>query len=197
MKQLTALLCLLSLAGAGNAQRLQTGVTGSMEFFSIKGDGIKSGLKPGYNVGLYTQWKLAQSWKIRTEVLFTQKNIEAGNDFKEVFPQASLSTVQSSILINAITIPLLVNHSIGRNWSVLAGPQYMHAVDVDEKLLREGKFAFKKNDWSIVGGVQLQLTSALSMQARYTYGLTDLNTISDARPWKSRSVSLGIGWKFL
>jgi hypothetical protein len=168
-----------------------------MEFFSIKGDGLKPGLKPGYNVGLYAQWKIAEDWKIRTEVLFSQKNIEAAGNFKDVFPQAALSSVQSSILLNAVSIPLLLQRSIGRNWSILAGPQYMYAVDVDEKLLREGKFAFRKYDWSIVGGVQLQLTTALSMQGRFTYGLTDLNTISDARAWRSRSISLGIGWRFL
>jgi len=197
MKQLTALLSLLVLVNTVNAQRLQVGVTGSMDLFSIKGDGIKPGFKAGYNAGLYAQWKIAQQWKIRTEVLFTQKNIEASGDFKEVFPQASLSSVQSSVLLNAITIPLLVSRSIGRNWSVLAGPQYMIATDVDEKLLREGKFAFRKYDLSAVAGVQLQLTSALSMQGRFTYGLTDMNRISDARSWKSRSISFGFGWRFL
>lgn len=197
MKQLTAIFCLLWVSGGIHAQRLQAGVTGSMEFFSVKGDGIRSGYKPGYNVGLYGQWKISDDWKLRTEVLFTQKNLEAGADFKNVYPQASLSNFESSIILNAVSIPLLINRSIGRNWSVYAGPQFMYVTDVDEKLLRDEKTAFSKSDWSAVGGIQLQVTSSLSMQGRFTYGFSDLNKISDSRSWKSRSISLGIGWRFL
>lgn len=196
-KQLTFLLCCLSLIGTASAQRLQFGATGSMDFFSVKGDGISPSFKPGYNAGVYFQWKINRQWKIRPELLFTQKNLETSADFKEVFPQTALSNVQSSVLLNAITVPLLISHSIGRNWSLLAGPEYMYAIDSDENLMSDGKMAFKEHSLSVVGGVQWQWTSALCMQGRYTYGLTNLSAMSDKHPWKSRSLSLGISWRIL
>jgi hypothetical protein len=58
--------------------------------------------------------------------------------------------------------------------------------------LQNGKDAFKKGDFSMLGGAQLNL-GPLKAGARYVVGLTDINDISTQSKWKNQGFQLYAG----
>lgn len=179
------------------AQKPDVGVTGYLDIFSLKGDGISGSARAGYNAGIFADWKIYNRWHLRPEVLFTQKNASAGGDFKDVFPDLSRSTVTSSITLRGVAVPVLVGYQVTPNWTLLAGPQYTRYLTTEERLLRDDQAAFRNEEWGISGGVKWKLSKAFQLQGRYSKGFTNLNAVSGNRPWKSRAVSLGLSWRLL
>ena len=62
----------------------------------------------------------------------------------------------------------------------------------DKNLLQNGADAFKKGDFSMLGGVQLKL-SAIRITGRYAIGLNNINDIDNKDQWKSQGFQVIIG----
>ncbi|MFT4024543.1 MAG: porin family protein, partial [Flavihumibacter sp.] len=178
-------------------QKPEVGVTGQLDMYSIKGDGLQKSFHIGYNAGIYADWKIYRKWSFQPQVLFTQKNIQVGSDFKDKFPDISRGSIESVATLRGVTVPLQLGYAFTEQFSILAGPQYTRIVDAEAKLLRDDKKAFGKEDWGITGAAQWKLSKSFRLQARYTKGFSNLNTFSEQRTWKSRSMSLGLSWKLL
>ena len=80
--------------------------------------------------------------------------------------------------------------------SIEAGPQFAILKEKNVSLLENGKDAFKKGDFSMLGGVQLKFSS-IRIYGRYALGLSNLNDIDDKDKWKSQSFQVGIGLAIL
>jgi hypothetical protein len=74
------------------------------------------------------------------------------------------------------------------------GPQYGILIDKNETLLKNGQQAFKNGDFSMVGGVSLNL-NPVRIYGRYNIGLSNINDIDDKDSWRSQQIQLGIGLK--
>jgi hypothetical protein len=59
-------------------------------------------------------------------------------------------------------------------------------------LLQNGQDAFKQGDFSLVGGVQLNLLR-FRIYGRYVGGLTDVKNIQASDTWKASAIQLGVG----
>ena len=66
-------------------------------------------------------------------------------------------------------------------------------MNKDKTFIANGKDAFKTGDFSMLGGIQLNITK-IRVYARYSVGLSNLNDIDDKEKWKSQSVQLGVGF---
>jgi hypothetical protein len=62
----------------------------------------------------------------------------------------------------------------------------------DKNLLQNGADAFKKGDFSMLGGVQLKL-SAIRVTGRYVIGLNNISDIDNKDQWKSQGFQLSLG----
>jgi hypothetical protein len=58
--------------------------------------------------------------------------------------------------------------------------------------LRVGGDALKNKDFSMLAGVQLNL-SKLSVFGRYSFGLSEINVSTVQESWKSKMLQAGIG----
>ncbi|MFM2326533.1 MAG: hypothetical protein RIR31_735, partial [Bacteroidota bacterium] len=90
------------------------------------------------------------------------------------------------------SIPLLLNYNAGKLITLQAGPQFGILINKSNTLVQNGKDAFKGGDFSMLGGVQLNI-SHLKIYGRYLIGLNNLNDIDNQDKWKNQSVQLGIG----
>jgi hypothetical protein len=72
------------------------------------------------------------------------------------------------------------------------GPQFGVLLNEDRTLLQNGEEAFKGNDFSMVGGVTLNLRP-LRIYGRYNVGLNNLNDVDNRDNWKSQQIQLGVG----
>jgi hypothetical protein len=69
-------------------------------------------------------------------------------------------------------------------------------MNQNANLLQNGKNAFKNGDFSILGGLQLEV-SKFRIYGRYVVGLNNLNDIDKMDEWKNQSLQIGIGLTIL
>jgi len=68
-------------------------------------------------------------------------------------------------------------------------------MNKDNTLLQNGKQAFKNGDFSMLAGIQLNI-SKVRLYGRYGVGLSELNDIDNQDKWKSQTIHLGLGLTF-
>jgi hypothetical protein len=73
-----------------------------------------------------------------------------------------------------------------------AGPAFSVLIDQSKNFLQNGADAFKKGDFSMIGGAQVRL-SKLYLSGRYVVGLANINDIDDKEKWKSQAIQLSVG----
>jgi hypothetical protein len=90
----------------------------------------------------------------------------------------------------------LLDYKLSKFFTLQAGPQFGVLIDQNKNLLDNGKDAFKKGDFSMLGGVQLQVAS-FRIYGRYALGLSNLNDIDNKDKWRSQSFQVGVGFAIL
>ena len=58
-----------------------------------------------------------------------------------------------------------------------------------------GKEAFKKGDFSLVGGAQLNIANIV-IGGRYVVGLTDIKDLPSGEKWKNQGFQVYAGFRF-
>jgi hypothetical protein len=186
---LSALLVITSLAT--RAQGFHLGIKAGANLFKVDGQSFSSQYKFGYSVGAFSQLNFTSSWGIQPELLFNQTNYRTGTEFSSIYPNG-VGDVKGKL--NYLTIPVLLNFRPIPFLSILAGPQFGILLNQDKSLVANGKDAFKKGDFSLVGGAQLNLAS-LMVGARYVVGLNDINNVSTNYSWKNQGWQLYAGFR--
>jgi hypothetical protein len=65
-------------------------------------------------------------------------------------------------------------------------------IQQDKTFLQNGGEAFKKGDFSLVGGAQIKF-SAIRISGRYVVGLNNINDIDNQDQWKSQGFQVSLG----
>ena len=68
-------------------------------------------------------------------------------------------------------------------------------MNKDNTVLQNGKQAFKNGDFSMLAGIQLNI-SKVRLYGRYAIGLSELNDIDNQDKWKSQTIQLGLALIF-
>jgi hypothetical protein len=183
---LTAAISIVSFSAF--SQGFKIGAKGGATMNKITGQTFKEEFSYGYHVGGFATIGLGKRFAIQPEVLFNQVNVDTSNKFSAIYQFNKLSGVQ----LKYISIPLLLNYNAGKLITLQAGPQFGILINKSNTLVQNGKDAFKGGDFSMLGGVQLNI-SHLKIYGRYLIGLNNLNDIDNQDKWKNQSVQLGIG----
>jgi hypothetical protein len=174
------------------AQGIHLGVKGGANIFKVDGQGYDQGFHFGYNVGAFAELNFTSSWGIQPELLWNQTNYRTGSDFHNVVP-GGVDDVKGKL--NYLSVPLLLSYRPVKLISLQAGPQFGILLNQDKNLVNNTKDAFKKGDFSLVGGVQLNLAN-LVVGGRYVVGLTDINDVTDDQKWKNQGFQVYAGFRF-
>jgi hypothetical protein len=103
----------------------------------------------------------------------------------------------ASVKLDYLSIPLLLNYRLGGGFlSLQAGPQFGILIDKDNSLLQNTSNAFKKGDFSMLGGVQLKV-GAFRINGRYFVGLNNINDLTKDNKWKNQGFQLSVGLALL
>lgn len=170
------------------AQGLKFGIKGGASLNKITGQSFKEQFSFGYHVGAFATIKLTSKLGIQPEVLFNQTNVDTSNKFSDVYAFNKVNGVK----LNQLLIPILLNYSPSNIFSIQVGPQFGVLMNKDKTFIQNGKDAFKNTDFSMLGGVQLNL-SKFRVYGRYAIGISNLNDIDNKEKWKSQSIQLGVG----
>jgi hypothetical protein len=191
MKSKILLIALIFTVSAlsASAQGFKLGVKGGADIHKIDGKAFKDQFSYGYHVGGFAQIGLSPKFGIQPEVMFSQVNVDTSEQFSEIYDFNSVSKVK----LQYLKLPLLLNYSPNPFVTLQAGPQYGILLDNNSSLVKNGKDAFTKGDFSMLGGVQLNI-SKIKIYGRYAVGLNNINDIDDQDKWKNQNIQLGVGF---
>ena len=185
------LLAALFMSSALMAQ-FHIGIKGGTNITKIDGQSFKDKFEYGYHIGGFAEIGLGEKFGIQSEVLFNQYSSTVDSNYHHVYEDV-FSSDQGKVKLNYLSIPLMLNYKlIGNFLSLQAGPQFSILMKQDKSLLQNGADAFKKGDFSMLGGVQLKL-SAIRITGRYAIGLNNINDIDNKDDWKSQGFQVSLG----
>lgn len=169
------------------AQKISIGIKGGANLGKISGQSFKDEFSLGYQVGGFVGINFGIIG-IQPEVLFTQTNVDTSSNFSSIYQFNHINDIQ----LKSLSIPIMLNLNLNKFLTIQAGPQFGILLDQNKNLLQNGKDAFKSGNFSLAGGIQLNL-SKFKIYGRYVGGLTNLDNVGDADSWKAQNIQLGIG----
>lgn len=187
-KKIIAFAALLFICSAGFSQGFTIGAKGGVNLGKISGKAFKDNYTLGYQIGGFVTVPIAGKLAIQPEVLFTQTNVDTASGFDQIYQFNNIGNTK----LNALTIPIMLNFNLNKYLTLQAGPQFGVILDQDKSLLQNGEDAFKTRDFSLAGGVQLNITK-IRVYGRFVSGLTNLDNVGDKENWKTSSIQLGLG----
>lgn len=187
--KLSAFVVFIFLAQASMAQ-FSVGIKAGANITKVDGKSFKDEFKYGYHLGGFVNIGLGGRLSVQPEVLFNQYQTKTDSSFKSIYQNAFSGT--SDIKLNYLSIPLLLNYKLGSLLSLQAGPMFSVLIDQNKNLLQNGSDAFKKGDFSMLGGAQISL-GKIKLNGRYVIGLNNINDIDNQDKWKNQGWQLSVG----
>ena len=189
MKFLFAALILGTSASTVVAQDFEAGIKAGAEIHKIDGKAFADEFSYGYHAGAFAQLKFGKKWGIQPEVLFSSVKVDTSSSFSSVYDFNNVKDVK----LQYLKIPLFLTYNPNPFVTLQVGPQYGILLQKDKSLLKNGQAAFSSGDFSIVGGMQLNIAK-LRIYGRYAVGLNNINDIDDQDKWKNQNIQVGIGY---
>jgi hypothetical protein len=190
-KFILPLLAALLLSQALMAQ-FHIGVKAGANISKLDGVSFKNQFRYGYHIGGFAEIGLGEKIGLQPEVLFSQVSTSLDSNYKNIY-QDFFNSDQSKVRLGYLSIPVLLNYKlIGNFLSLQAGPQFGILINKNEKLVKNGVEAFKSGDFSMVGGVQVKL-STVRLSGRYVVGLNDISDIGNRDRWKNQGLQFSLG----
>jgi hypothetical protein len=187
--KLLTIALLVFISSSAISQGLHLGIKGGANLGKISGKSFKDEFNLGYHVGAFATIGLGEKFAIQPEVVFNQTNTDTSTKFSEIY--SGFNHI-NDIELHYLSIPVLLNYNINKIITLQAGPQFGILLDQNKNLLQNGEDAFKSGEFSLVGGLQLNLLK-FRIYGRYVGGLTDLKNIQAADTWKASAIQLGVG----
>jgi hypothetical protein len=185
-------LMVICVAGA-QAQGFQLGVKGGANIYKIDGTALNDQFKYSYSIGGFAVIKLSKHVGIQPEVLWNEYQTRTTTDANTVY--SDLWT-DKNITLNYLSIPLLLNLSPAKIITFQIGPQFGILINQSQTFATNTADAFKKGDFSMIGGVQLNL-AWFKLGARYVVGLNNISDVPNTNTWKSQGFQAYIGVKII
>ena len=192
---------LVSLAAAvlifstAHSQSFHLGIKGGANINKLSGLPFSEKFSYAYHLGGFAEIGLGNKWALQPEVLFNQINTDTSSQFSKIYTALSAKNV-STIKLSYLSIPVLLNYKLSKFITLQAGPQFGLLLQQNKNIFENGKDAFKKGDFSLLGGVQLKVAT-VRIYGRYALGLNNINDFDKKDKWKSQSFQVGIGFAIL
>ena len=180
---------LLFIGSSAFSQTFKLGIKGGANLGKISGKSFKDEFSLGYHVGGFATIGLGDKFAIQPEVLFNQVNNDTTTNFSDVFKIKNADKIELKFL----SIPILLNYNVNKYITLQAGPQFGVLLNKNDNLLQNGGNAFKSGDFSLVGGVQLNLLK-FRVYGRFVGGQTDIDNLGNNDTWKTKAIQLGVGF---
>ena len=187
--KLISLAVMLFICSASFSQGLTFGIKGGATINKLTGKPFKEEFSFGYHIGVFATLGMGGKLSLQPEVLLNQINNDTATNFSSVSP--NFNKVKN-IQLKYLSIPLLLNYKLSNIFALQVGPQFGILIDQNKDLVKNGGDAFKKGDFSMLGGLQLKLLK-FRVYGRYAIGLNDLSNITNSGKWKSQSIQFGVG----
>ena len=171
------------------------GAKGGLNINKLKGQSYKSVFSYNFQAGVFLQFNFSAIFGVQPEVNFVQASAEPSNDANDIYDDLFFGGSQSRITLNYLEVPVFLNVNVGpsKRVKLQVGPSFGGLIKQKADSLKPNIELYKKNEWSIIGGLWLQLP-VINIGARYKLGLTNINNIDHRETWKNQAIQLFIGF---
>lgn len=174
------------------AQGFHLGIKAGTNLSDITGRSFSDGFQWNFMAGAFAELNFTDNWGIQPELLFSQTTTQTASNFDEVYEQGINS---QGVKLNYMSIPILLTYKLPIPiLSLQLGPQFGILMNTSENITYNGANAFKSGDFSMVVGAQLNV-GGFKAGARYVYGFTNIDDVTNVDSWKSRTIQLYIGFR--
>jgi hypothetical protein len=195
MKNILALFLLLCLGTVSHAQCLKFGIKGGANLVKMEGVSFNDGYNLGYYGGGFVEMRLGEKWYLQPEVLFGETNLAYSENFEDIYGNLLDISKLSSMKLQRLSIPITLNYKLANVLSLSGGAQFSKITDRGETFMNNAGKAFSEGDIGLIAGGNLML-GKFRVNARYIWGLKDMNNIDNQDAWKSQAAQLGVGFVF-
>ena len=192
IKKLFLLLLTITVSMLSMAQGLHLGAKAGVNLLKVDGKSFSEEFRFGYNLGAFAEINFNKKWGIQPEVLWNQTNTRTTGEFSEIYPTSTADI--KDVKLNYLSIPILLNYRPIKLLTLQAGPQFGILMDGNKNLLQNGKEAFKKGDFAMLAGAQINL-AGVKLGGRYQIGLSNINDIDNQDKWKNQGWQLYAGFR--
>jgi hypothetical protein len=177
------------------AQSIHLGIKGGASVNKLTGQSFTDKFSFGYHIGGFIEIGIGKKLSLQPEVFVSQIKQDTSSQFRAIYNNV-LGVAPSNIQLSYLNLPILLGYRVTDQFSIQLGPQYSILMNQNANLLQNGKNAFKNGDFSVLGGLQLEV-SKFRIYGRYAIGLNNLNDIDKKDEWKNQSLQIGIGLTIL
>jgi len=170
------------------------GFKGGLNLNKIEGKSFKDEFNYNYALGGFVQINITRKLGLQPEINFVQTTAEQTNDITEVYDDLFFGGDQKKAKLNYLKFAGLLNIDIGPSQRVKLqlGPQWGRLLNETADSLNSSQDVFKKNEFSALGGIMLQLP-LFHIGTRYEIGLTDVNGTDNNDKWRSQAWQFFVG----
>ncbi|MBC8034522.1 MAG: PorT family protein [Chitinophagaceae bacterium] len=172
---------------------LQFGIKGGTNITKIVDKSFQDEFRYGYHLGAFAVLKISKDVQLQPEVLFNQYNTRTSSSFKD---DVANPDNLKNVTLNYLSIPVLLNITPSKLFSFQVGPQFGQLINRDNNLVANGKNAFREGDFSMLGGLQINIGN-IKINGRYIIGLSDISELPEQNNWKNQGFQLSLGYRIL
>ena len=191
-KRVLSLVAIVAVAVSVSAQSFTLGIKAGALGTKIDGQDFQSGYKLSYQGGAFAEFDLLHKIGIQPELLFSQTSSQTVSGPTSGATLASGLNANTAFTLSYLSIPILLRYNFAKFFTLNLGPQYGILIDKNASGSDNVQSAFKNGNFSMVGGLQLHVSS-LRVYTRYVVGLSNVNDVSSSEKWKTQQLEVGIG----
>ncbi len=191
MKSKLATLIVALLIMQATTAQFHIGAKVGTNIVKIDGVSFKDQFRYGYHLGGFAEIVMSKKLSLQPEVLFNQYATTLDSNYKSIY-QNIINSGQSRVKLNYLSLPILFNYRLIGPVFLQAGPQFSILMDQSKTFLQNGGDAFRKGDFSMIGGAQVRIAK-IYLTGRYVVGLSNINDIDNRDKWKGQAIQLSVG----
>ncbi|WP_142786211.1 porin family protein [Changchengzhania lutea] len=175
MKKILLVLLMLTCSYHGFSQDMKYGIRSGYNISNLDFDAtpiMANKHRNSFYIGFFTNIGLTKTMALVPEIQFSAEGANA-----------------EALHLDYIQAPILLRFRLSEKFHVAAGPQIGLKVHKYEDGIRNMAY-------SAVGGLEYKLTYSLFLDARYTYGLSNIFDDKLGIDAKNTNIQIGIGYKF-
>lgn len=177
---------------AVQAQNVKFGIKGGLNISKLTAFDESKTLA-GFNAGGFINIGLNKSWAIQPEVVYSAQGTKLNSS---VF--FGLGHIPSTVKLNYVNVPVMVQYTIAEAFYVEAGPQLGILASAKYRVnnnTTDVKDDMKSIDFGLGFGCGYTFDMGLGVNARYNFGLTNVFD-SDNFNHKNSVAQIGLSYKF-
>ncbi len=190
MKKTVIFISSLFLLFTASAQETYFGVKGGLNVSSFHiTDNASTESKVGFHVGGLAHIHASNQWAIQPEVIYSLEGAKVnlvGNNNK------------ATTNLSYINVPVLLQYFVHNGFRLEGGPQIGFLIKAKTKVgdVSTDNKNFKSTAFSIPLGVGYLTSTGVGFDARYVFGLSNINDIESGSTIQSNVFQLGIFYQF-